>query len=219
MKNSSVVITAGGTVEPIDDVRAITNFSRGEVGLALVREALSRGREVFFFASPTVRGAPPAGAKVIPFGSAQSLSDALTAKVRELAAGAGVYVLHAAAVADYAPVPVLGKIPSDREELTLTLKKTPKIVDSLKRPGDTGIALASFKLLSRKDGRDVREVARAQLLRTRSDLVVANYVEDVKGESYTGWVIPARGAEAAVSSREEMARVALDLLFAAGEGG
>lgn len=212
-RRAAIVITAGGTVEPIDDVRAITNFSGGGVGLALAKEALSRGHEVELFLGRMVRGAPPEGARLVPFGSAEDLAARLLPRLRTLAAAQGVVVFHAAAVADYAPIMVPGKIPSDRDELTLTLRRTPKIVDQIKPAGLEGLTLVSFKLLSQRDGRDVREVARAQLSRTRSDLVVANYIEEVR-EGYHGWVIPARGEEREVFSRAELSQVALDAALA-----
>lgn len=207
----TIIITAGGTVEPIDDVRAVTNFSTGSVGLALAQEACERGLAVELLLGKLAQGAPHPNAKVTRFGSAQNLSDLLLPLVHSCAASGRAVVFHSAAVADYAPVPVAGKISSDRDELTLTLRKTPKIIDQIKPEGAHGIWLTSFKLLSKKDGRDVKEVAKAQMKRTRSDCVVANYTEDVTPPHYTGWVLLASGAEREVRSRSELAKIALDV--------
>ena len=130
-------------------------------------------------------------------------------RVEAFSNGPGVIVFHAAAVADYAPVRTDGKISSDQEELTITLRRNPKIVDQIKPLGRNNVTLCSFKLLSRKDARDVRDVARVQLIRTGSDLVVANYVEDVFAGQYLGWICLPNGEDIVVSSRAELARRAL----------
>jgi phosphopantothenoylcysteine synthetase/decarboxylase len=205
----TIIITAGGTVEPIDDVRAIINFSTGSVGLSLAKEALARGFSVELLLSRIAKGPVPEGVNMTPFGSAQHLMEILLQKISEKKKVGRVAVFHAAAVADYAPVKAEGKIPSDREELTLTLRKTPKIVDKIKPSEDPDLWLTSFKLLSRKDGRDVIEVARAQMQRTRSNSVVANYIEDVIVPNYKGWVLLADGTQREVNARDDLASAVL----------
>jgi phosphopantothenate---cysteine ligase (CTP) len=207
----TIIITAGGTVEPIDDVRAIINFSTGAVGLSLANEAAAQGFSVKLLLGQMSRGSA-AGVPTTLFGSAEDLHTKLLSLIQEKKKAGKVAVFHAAAVADYAPKKALGKIPSDQNELTLTLYKTPKIVDHIKPTEDPNLWLTSFKLLSREDGRDVKEVARAQMKRTKSNAVVANYIEDVIVPSYLGWVLVSSGEERQVNSREALADALLSTM-------
>jgi phosphopantothenoylcysteine synthetase/decarboxylase len=206
---TTIIITAGGTVEPIDDVRAIINFSTGSVGLSLAKEAATRGFPVELLLSKIAKGPSPEGVHTSLFGSAEDLQRQLLQLIQEKKKEGRVAVFHSAAVADYAPKKASGKIPSDQNELTLTLYKTPKILDQIKPIEEKDLWLTSFKLLSRKDGRDVKEVAKAQMKRTRSNAVVANYIEDVIVPSYLGWVLLASGEEREVTSRESLADAVL----------
>ena len=210
--NPTIIITAGGTVEPIDDVRAIINFSTGSVGLSLAQEAVSQNFAVELLLSKIAKGPAPQGAHTTLFGSAEDLQAKLLSLIQEKKRSGRVAVFHAAAVADYAPKKATGKIPSDQNELTLTLYKTPKIIDHIKPTEDPDLWLTSFKLLSRKDGREVKEVARAQMKRTRSNAVVANYIEDVIVPSYLGWVLLTSGEERQVNSRDELAGALLSVM-------
>ena len=92
-----VLVTAGGTREPIDSVRFIGNRSSGRMGLALAERAARRGAEVTVIAA-NVGLAPPAGVEVVPVGTAAELA----AACRERFAGCDV-LLMAAAVADFRP--------------------------------------------------------------------------------------------------------------------
>jgi phosphopantothenoylcysteine synthetase/decarboxylase len=208
----TIIITAGGTVEPIDEVRAIINFSTGSVGLSLAQEAISQGFAVELLLSKISRGVAAEGVHTTIFGSAEDLQIKLLSLIQEKKKEGKVAVFHAAAVADYAPKKAPGKIPSDQDELTLTLYKTPKIVDQIKPNEDPNLWLTSFKLLSRKDGREVKEVARAQMQRTRSNAVVANYIEDVIVPAYLGWILIPSGQEHRVNSRDELAGALLSTM-------
>jgi phosphopantothenoylcysteine decarboxylase/phosphopantothenate--cysteine ligase len=92
-----VVVTAGGTQEPLDPVRVLANRSSGKQGYALAQAALDRGAEVTLISAPTALRAP-IGAELIGVGSAAEMSDA----VRQAIADADVLIM-AAAVADFRP--------------------------------------------------------------------------------------------------------------------
>ncbi|MFO0982251.1 MAG: phosphopantothenoylcysteine decarboxylase [Planctomycetota bacterium] len=127
----SLLITAGGTREPIDEVRYIGNSSTGALGCALAQEALRRGCSVSLLRGQgAIEPASHERLQVIVFTSAADLR----ARLQALADAGERFtaVIHAAAVADYTPDPVAGKIRSDRERLVLELKPVPKIVDELK---------------------------------------------------------------------------------------
>src|SRR6185369_13452236 len=102
LAGKTVLISAGGTREPLDSVRFVGNRSSGRMGVALAEEARRRGAQVTLLAANLAVPAP-AGVEVVETPTAADL--AREAKTR---AGADV-VLMAAAVADYAPEPVSGK--------------------------------------------------------------------------------------------------------------
>jgi phosphopantothenoylcysteine decarboxylase/phosphopantothenate--cysteine ligase len=120
----TVLVTAGGTREPLDSVRFVGNRSSGRMGVALAEEARKRGAEVTLLAANLAVPAPE-GIEIVETPTAADL--AREAKAR---AGADV-VLMAAAVADYAPEPLEGKRPKSGEDWQLTLHPTEDILRAL----------------------------------------------------------------------------------------
>jgi phosphopantothenoylcysteine decarboxylase/phosphopantothenate--cysteine ligase len=162
-----VLVTAGGTREPIDSVRYIGNSSSGRMGLALAREAGERGAEVTLVAA-NVSLPAPAGARLLQVGSAAELSAACE---REFP-GCDV-LLMAAAVADFTPAaPAAGKIKkAGREELELRLRPTDDVLARLagaRRPGQTLVGFAA------EHGEGAVQAARGKLSAKRLDAVVVN---------------------------------------------
>ena len=100
MTQPTIIITAGGTVEPIDDVRAIINFSTGSVGLSLAKEAAARGFAVELLLSKIAKGPAPEGVHTTLFGSAENLQGLLLPLIAAKKKTGKVAVFHAAAVAD-----------------------------------------------------------------------------------------------------------------------
>jgi phosphopantothenoylcysteine decarboxylase / phosphopantothenate---cysteine ligase len=133
-----VLVTAGGTREPLDSVRFLGNRSSGRMGIALAEEARRRGAEVtLLLANGSV--APPAGIEVVEAPTAADLARETLAR-----ADADV-VLMAAAVADYAPrEPIGGKRPKSKEPWTITLDPTDDILAELVRRGTNGQVLVGF---------------------------------------------------------------------------
>jgi len=122
-----VVVTAGGTQEPIDPVRYIGNHSSGKMGYALAEAARDRGADVTLISAPTSLS-DPVGIGVIRVGTAEEMRRA----VQNAVARADVLIMSAA-VADYRPVRAAkGKIKKSRAGLTLELKRTPDILGSVK---------------------------------------------------------------------------------------
>ncbi len=200
-----IVITAGGTAEPIDDVRAITNASTGRLGLALARGAASRGHQVVLLAGPAARArldrAIP-GVQVVPFTDhtslAAALDDALSTPVDA--------VLMAAAVADYAPAKADGKIRSTQDTMTLVLHRTPKLLDTLRDRAPEAL-LVGFKLLSGVDDAELVRVARAQNQRAQLDATLANDASRLSDAGHPAlWVtddavLPLQGSRDEVADR------------------
>lgn len=161
-----VLVTAGGTREPIDPVRYISNRSSGKMGYALAETAVNRGGAVYLVSAPT-RLEPPAGAKLINVETAGEMYQA----VMELYAQMDV-VVKAAAVSDYSPRQVaVQKIKKSDPSLVLELEKTRDILLELgKKKGKqllVGFAAETEELIKH---------ARAKLIKKNLDMLIANDV-------------------------------------------
>ena len=156
-----LVVTAGGTQEPIDPVRYISNRSSGKMGYALAEAARDRGAKVTLVTAHTSLS-EPAGVDIMQAGTAQEMYQA----VQGVAPHADALVM-AAAVADYRPIKAAkDKIKKDKAELTLKLELTPDILGSVK--GDfikVGFAAESSNLV---------ENAKQKLKQKGLDLIIAN---------------------------------------------
>ena len=125
MERLRAIVTAGGTAEPIDDVRAITNFSTGRFGHALAAELAGNNTDtVELCPSSTVqRLGREDGVRYEHFDTTDSLRHLLVERTES-----PDIILHAAAVSDYRPVRSSGKLSSEQESLTIQLERTPKII-------------------------------------------------------------------------------------------
>ena len=164
-----VLVTAGGTREPIDAVRYVGNRSSGRMGFALAEEAARRGAAVTVVAANVALPRAP-GIRYLDVGTAAELGAACAAEFD----GCDL-LLMAAAVADYRPAaPRRGKIKkSDAEELELRLERTDDVLSSLaarRRPGQLIVGFAA------ETGDGALEHARGKLARKRLDAVVLNDV-------------------------------------------
>jgi phosphopantothenoylcysteine decarboxylase / phosphopantothenate---cysteine ligase len=162
-----VLVSAGGTREPIDSVRYVGNRSSGRMGLALAHEAARRGADVTLVRA-NVSLPIPAGVRSIAVETAAELENALKAEFE----AADVLVM-AAAPADFRPAtPDAGKISKlGREGLVLELEPTTDILAALaaaRRPGQTLVGFAA------EHGGGAVERGRAKLVRKGLDAVVVN---------------------------------------------
>jgi phosphopantothenoylcysteine decarboxylase/phosphopantothenate--cysteine ligase len=164
-----VVVTAGGTREPLDPVRFLGNRSSGKQGYALARTAVARGARVTLIAA-NVTLSDPAGADIVRVGTTEELRKATV----EAFAGADVVVM-AAAPADFRPATVARqkiKKTDPGTPPTIELVTNPDIAAELgaaKRPGQMLVAFAA-------ETDDLLVNARAKLTRKRADLIVVNEV-------------------------------------------
>ena len=218
-----VLVTAGGTREPIDSVRYIGNRSSGRMGLALAREAGRRGAEVTLI-SANVALAPPPGARVVEVRTAAELGEACG---REFP-GCNV-LLMAAAVADFRPAaPVAHKFKKDAGPVpTIELEPTDDVLSGLaaaRRPGQIVVGFAA-EHGGGHNGDDVLGYARGKLMRKHLDAIVVNDISrsdigfDVSENEVT---IVTAGGERLVprTSKSSVAAAVLDevgRLCAAGE--
>ena len=156
-----VVVTAGGTREPIDPVRYVGNYSSGKMGYAVAEAARDRGAEVALVSAPTALPTP-FGVRLVAVGRAVEMRDAVVHECRD----AEVLVM-AAAVADYQPPATAGqKIKRRAATLTLELERTP---DILAEAGE-GFLKVGFAA----ESEDLLANARRKLEAKGLDLIVAN---------------------------------------------
>ncbi len=166
LQGVTLVVTAGGTREPIDAVRVIANRSSGKQGYAIAAEALSRGATVTLIS--TVELPVPPGAVVVKVETAGQMQ----AAVEHSAATADVVVM-AAAVADFRPATVVSsKLKKDRGAPDIVLEATPDILAGLGAIKRTGQVLVGFAA----ETDDLLANAESKLHRKQLDLVVANDV-------------------------------------------
>jgi phosphopantothenoylcysteine decarboxylase/phosphopantothenate--cysteine ligase len=155
-----IVVTAGGTREPVDPVRYIGNRSSGKMGYALAEAARDRGAKVRLITTASLP--PPAGIEVIPVETALQMKQAVAGAVKDADA-----LIMAAAVADYQAESVAkAKIKKKTPSLTLELVRTPDILAEIK--GDflkVGFAAESENIVAN---------ARQKLKEKSLDLIIAN---------------------------------------------
>jgi phosphopantothenoylcysteine decarboxylase/phosphopantothenate--cysteine ligase len=168
-----VVVSAGGTREPLDPVRYLGNRSSGRQGWALARVAAARGAEVVLVAA-NVELPAPFGVRVVPVGTAEELRTAVLAE----AADADVVVM-AAAVADFRPASVAStklKKGSAAEPGAVPLVRNPDVLAELVTKRPAGQLVVGFAAETGDDEADVLTHARAKLARKGCDLLVVNDV-------------------------------------------
>lgn len=167
LQQKKILITAGGTREPIDPVRYISNRSSGKMGYAIAKAAFERGAEVTLVTGPTVLAAP-AGVKVIAIETAEQMRTAVLAEFSRTD-----IVIKAAAVADYRPAEAAAqKIKKNNDTLTLVLQKNPDILKELGNLKKTNQLLIGFAA----ETHELLTYARQKLLHKNLDMIVANDV-------------------------------------------
>jgi phosphopantothenoylcysteine decarboxylase/phosphopantothenate--cysteine ligase len=167
MHGQRVVVTAGGTQEPLDPVRFIGNRSSGQMGYALAAAALERGAAVTLISGP-VRLEPPFGCDFVPVQTALEMQ---TAVHTALDTKTDVLIM-AAAVADYRPATTSDhKIKKTDSALDIRLEINPDILAGLAtKPGLDNLLRVGFAA----ETDDLLKNAQKKLLHKNLDLIVAN---------------------------------------------
>jgi phosphopantothenoylcysteine decarboxylase/phosphopantothenate--cysteine ligase len=167
LEGRRVLVTAGGTREPVDSVRFLGNRSSGRMGVALAEEARRRGADVVLLAANLAVPAPP-GVETVATPTAAEMRDAA------LALRDADVLLLAAAVADYRPAEVLaGKRAKDDRDWTIALEPTDDIAQLLGERKRDGQVLVAFGAEHGDEGR----ARKREMLETKNaDLVVYNDV-------------------------------------------
>jgi phosphopantothenoylcysteine decarboxylase/phosphopantothenate--cysteine ligase len=182
-----VLVTSGGTAEPIDGVRMITNFSTGHTGAAIAAHMARSGHDVVLLRALGAAAAP-SGCRDEVFSSFSDLDSALG---RILTSESFDAIVHAAAVSDFGVdrvqvggtrrAPDAGKLGSDSAPV-IHLRPNPKLVDGLRqRSRNASVRIVAFKLTQgeERDGalRDVRSL----LAKSGADIVVHNDLSERAG--------------------------------------
>jgi len=233
----NILVTGGGTVAPIDDVRQISNMSTGRFSSAISEAVLRRGGTVWH-----VHGK---GAQ-LPFASRARFDldadpDSEFNRLRTLKAEwsrvrdrlhlipllEGTVpdyartlrailtrepidaVFLAMAVSDFAPEPNLGKIPSETDELVLHCRRLPKVI-RLVRDWAPHVYLVGFKLLSGSTDADLIERARTDLAINRADLTVANDLRLLKQGRHTIHLVRPEAAVETIGPNADLAEELVD---------
>ena len=166
LKGKKIIVTAAGTIEPLDPVRFLGNRSTGKMGYAIAAEAAKQGAEVLLVSGPSSLP-DPAGVRTIRIQTALEMQ----AAVQEAYAAADA-VIMSAAVADYRPKTVAKeKIKKSDDELVLHLERNPDILYGLGQHKERQI-LVGFAA----ETCNVEEYAKKKLVKKNLDFIVANDV-------------------------------------------
>jgi phosphopantothenoylcysteine decarboxylase/phosphopantothenate--cysteine ligase len=206
LQGKRVLVTAGGTREPLDSVRFVGNRSSGRMGVALAAEARRRGARVTLVGA-NLQVPPPFGVELVPVATAEDVERETLAR-----ADADV-ILMAAAVADYRPAAARGdKRPKDRAGWTVEFEPTTDVLAELGRNRHDGQVIVGF---AADHGETGLARAREKLERKGANLFVFNDVSrsDIGFDARDNEVVlVTAAAERRVDKarKEEIARVVLD---------
>lgn len=181
LKNKRVLITAGPTWVPIDNVRVISNTATGSTGILLSRKLKQAGAKVTLVLGPAADKNADNGIKIIRFNFFDEFKKII---IDELKKHKYNVVIHSAAVSDYEPAGIYPrKIKSGIKNLRIILKPTLKIIDLIRRL-DSSVFLVGFKY---ETGITIKELLdRAGNLNKRLNpgITVANTVKNNRYEAY-----------------------------------
>lgn len=197
----NVLITAGGTKEDIDPVRGITNYASGRLGCMIADKFIRAGCTVTYICGETA--AHPEGLHTTIIRNTAQLQEKMEAALRSEKFDC---VIHSMAVSDYAPVPQKSKLSSDAPYRILFLKRQPKVINCIKEiQPDT--LLVGFKLLSNASEDDLIQASRKQMESAKSDLVLANVLEDIQGDVHKAILIGKDSIIARGKTKREIAEM------------
>ncbi len=165
-----VLVTAGGTQEPLDPVRFIGNHSSGKMGYELARAAAARGAEVTLVSAPTQLTVPP-GVDCVKVTTAAEMEEVVISRQERQD-----MIVMAAAVADYTPQTFSrSKIKKQEADLTLDLERTTDILAAVGHRKPEGQITVGFAA----ETENLVANAKKKLQRKKADFIIAN---DITGE-------------------------------------
>lgn len=240
----TVLITSGGTVEPIDGVRGITNFSSGKLG-ALIADTLTDSKVFLIKGSKSVMPQNVSqNITVIETTDTQSVQDAISQVMNNNQVD---YFVHAMAISDYTVDKVVSvdqlidaiddtatysksdiiellKNPptiSNRNKVSSTivqpliyLKQTPKIIATIKQKWPH-VKLIGFKLLNNVPQEELISVAQASLEKTHAQYIVANDLSKISKTHHSAYIVNADGVLQETATKQELANALKSIIESA----
>ena len=179
-----ILITAGPTWTKLDDVRILTNIFTGRTGVNIAKALREKGAAVTLFFNPHCIGKnETAGLKTVCFRYYDEFKEKV---VKELKDKKYDVIIHTAAVSDYKPKRRFnGKLPSGREDISLPLVPTEKIIKIMRGLASKAVII-QFKLENKR--KCLIDKSYKSLVNNRTDFVVANALEDLDG-GYKAFII------------------------------
>jgi len=175
LKNKKILMTAGPTIEHIDPIRVITNQSSGKTGVLLASELISSGAKVTLVYGPGTEK-PPKGAKVIKISTGGEMFNVVK---KEMSKKFDI-VIMAAAISDYTPQnPSKNKIKSINNTIKISLKKTPKIINLIKKY-QKNVFLVGFKAETNISKNKLITLSKQKINESNADMIVANDIGSMK---------------------------------------
>ncbi len=221
-----ILVTAGGTEEPVDGVRRLTNTSTGTTGGVLARNFAGHGAEVLLLHAERA----PLGSIAVERDTFVTFADLENALRRHLGSADWDAVVHLAAVSDYQVASIevdgrpvahgnQGKIGSGHE-VVIRLSPNPKLIDSLKTwSRNKAIRVIGFKLTNDPDPAARAIHVRALLDRSTVDFVVHNDLGDMTADHHPAEIWGRRGPLVQTTTKEELAEALWALLTTLHEPG
>jgi len=214
-----ILVTAGGTEEPVDGVRRLTNTSTGATGGVLARHFADCGAEVLLLHAERAS----LSAIEVERDTFVTFADLEVALRRHLGGRDWDAIVHLAAVSDYSVASVevdgrliahgdRGKIGTGRE-VVIRLAPKPKLIDALNTwSRNPLIQVVGFKLTDEPDPAKRAASVRALLARGTTDLVVHNDLSEIEGEHHQAEIWTPDGPIARTNTKTELARALFELL-------
>lgn len=220
----NIIITAGGTSEKIDEVRVISNFSSGRLGLAVAESFLESESadvgKIYYLCDKNTITPSDERVEVVKVQGVQGLLEALEHLLTTEKIDA---VIHAMAVSDYTVKQVTtleairageedkpckkfaeGKISSNVDDLVIVLKRTPKVIGEIKKLQKETV-LVGFKLLTNVSRDELIRTGYRLLQKNCCDLVLANDLTEITGEQHIGYLISQNGEYETLMTKKQIA--------------
>jgi len=204
----NIIITSGGTSEKIYEVREISNFSTGRLGMEIAKAFIesnnSHLEKIYYLCDKHTMIPVDPKIEVVRVSGVQGLLDGLRHLLTTQKIDA---VIHAMAVSDYAVRSVTtleaiknpeykddginrcdGKISSEIDDLVIILKRTPKVISEIKKMQEETL-LVGFKLLTNVEKDVLIDTAYKLLQKNHCDMVLANDLSEISGDNHVGYLI------------------------------